>query len=355
MLAESKLASALSAKHIPKLDALRAISALFVMLFHFGLPVPPGFGVLCFFIISGFLITWLLLAEYETRGRVSLRKFYARRSLRIFPAFYVWWIILTAIVVFRHHANYFGYAISAFFYVSDYYVGLHPLPENGYTLTWSLSVEEQFYVLWPLVFCRLMPNRKRLLKVLATIIVCIWIYRPLLRVLGVNQAYVYNTFECRADAILVGCGLAILLRSGFWPRFWELLCRHWSLLAANMLILGLILSIRLPNSWFRDTVGHAIEPLFIAAILVQLLGIEFRPLRVLDAQPLRYLGQISYSTYLYHGLFPVPHAWPVILRLLPAYALASLSFFLVERPFLRLKDRWFQAPNKVQALQYKEV
>ncbi len=341
-----KLSRSLSAKHIPKLDALRAISALLVMLYHFGLPIPPGFGVLCFFVISGFLITWLLLAEHERTGNVSLKDFYARRSLRIFPAFYVEWLILTAIILIRHHLFMTGPALSAFFYVSDYYVGLHPLPETGYGFTWSLAVEEQFYLLWPLLFLWLAPRRKRLLKTLAAIIGCIWVYRVVLWHAGVNQAYLYNVFECRADAILVGCGLAISLRSGYYLAIWRMLCRHWLNLVVTVLALCSVLFVHMKGSMYRDTIGHAIEPLLIAVIIVQLLGIECRALNWLDARPVRFLGQISYSTYLYHGLVPVPHWLPVVFRLIPAYTLASISYFVVERPFLKLKDQWFRPPRE---------
>jgi len=348
-LPKSKLARALSAKHIPKLDALRAISALFVMLFHFGLPVPPGFGVLCFFVISGFLITWLLLGEYEATGHVSLRAFYARRSLRIFPAFYMRWVILTALILVLHHKFLAGPAISSFFYVSDYYVGLHPRPETGYTLTWSLAVEEQFYLLWPLLFLKFMPNRMRLLKVLGIVIGCIWVYRIMLRLAGVDQAYVYNTFECRADAIFVGCGLAIALRSGLFPRLWQRLCGHWLNLVASISVLSLVLMIHGSGSYFRDMAGHAIEPILIAIVLVQLLGIDVRPLDWLDTRPFQFLGMISYSTYLYHGLVPLPGSVPVIFKLVPAYLLATLSYYLVEKPFLRFKEKWFKAPQKSPA------
>ncbi len=316
------------------------------MLYHFGLPIPPGFGVLCFFVISGFLITWLLLAEHERTGNVSLKKFYARRSLRIFPAFYMEWLILTAIILVRHHKFLTGPALSAFFYVSDYYVGLHPVPETGYGFTWSLAVEEQFYLLWPLLFLWQAPKRKRLLKVLTVIIGCIWIYRIVLRLAGVDQAYLYNTFECRADAILVGCALAISLRSGYFPRFWQMLCRHWLNLVATVSVLCFVLFFHLRGSMYRDTIGHAIEPLFIAVVIVQLLGIECRALDWLDARPVRFLGQISYSTYLYHGLVPIPPSLPVVLRLIPAYTLATISYLAVEKPFLKLKDRWFRVPRK---------
>src|SRR5262249_39709282 len=146
-----KLSQSFHAKHIPKLDGLRAISALLVMLYHFGLPIPAGLGVTCFFVISGFLITRLLLDGHERTRRVSLKDFYIRRSFRIFPAFYVYWAGITVWLVYRRHVIW-GQAVSSFFYVCNYYQGLHHYPSTPYSRTWSLGVEEQFYLLWPWVF-----------------------------------------------------------------------------------------------------------------------------------------------------------------------------------------------------------
>jgi peptidoglycan/LPS O-acetylase OafA/YrhL len=84
---------------IPRLNGLRALCAFFVVAYHYGISSVGGFGHLVFFVSSGFLITWLLLVEHTRSGTVSLRSFYARRSWRIFPAFYVYWILVTAILV----------------------------------------------------------------------------------------------------------------------------------------------------------------------------------------------------------------------------------------------------------------
>src|SRR5688572_13741491 len=96
------LRNKLSMRPIPLLAGLRAIAVFLVIFYHFGLPIPGGQGVIIFFVLSGFLITWLFLKEDEKYGRVSLRGFYWRRVLRIFPAFYFYWVIVVAMLLFTN-------------------------------------------------------------------------------------------------------------------------------------------------------------------------------------------------------------------------------------------------------------
>jgi peptidoglycan/LPS O-acetylase OafA/YrhL len=98
----SSLDYAIQGRSLPSLDGLRAIAVFLVVFYHSGLPVNGGVGVLMFFVISGFLITWLLLHEDKRWGNISLRLFYIRRTLRIFPAFYVFWVLVVfTFIVFR--------------------------------------------------------------------------------------------------------------------------------------------------------------------------------------------------------------------------------------------------------------
>ena len=158
-----RIAASANARHIPALDALRAASALLVILYHCGVPyIPASLGVTVFFVISGFLITWILLKEYDQRGTISLRNFYGRRSFRIFPAFYVFWAIMIAATLFRHAHVLWGQALSSFFYVCNYYQGTHGYPSSAFSRTWSLAVEEQFYLLWPLLFRTFARNQEKL-------------------------------------------------------------------------------------------------------------------------------------------------------------------------------------------------
>jgi peptidoglycan/LPS O-acetylase OafA/YrhL len=342
--ASKRLAAALDSRHIPKLDALRFVSALLVMLYHFGYPIPAGFGVVCFFVISGFLITWLLLVERDQTGDTSLKGFYLRRAFRIFPAFYVYWALVIGIRIVRRHGVLWGQAAASFFYVCNYYQGTHGYPESMLSRTWSLGVEEQFYLLWPFLFWKVSGDRRKLLKLLAGIIGGIWILRLGLYFAGVPEAYLYTAFECRADAIFIGCALAIGLRERLLDRVVNALCRRWPRLIPTHILL--VVSLWMHQRYginYRDPVGNIVDPLLFAVLIVQLIGIDWRPLRVLDARPIRYLGLISYSTYLYHGLVPVPEFLPVFLKVAPSYLMAAASYTFVEKPFLRMRDRVVKA------------
>jgi peptidoglycan/LPS O-acetylase OafA/YrhL len=338
--APDRLAAALNSRHIPKLDALRFVSALLVMLYHFDYPIPAGFGVVCFFVMSGFLITWLLLQEREQTGNTSLKGFYLRRAFRIFPAFYAYWTMAVLIRLVRHHPVLWGQALAAFFYVSNYYQGLHAYPESMLSQSWSLGVEEQFYLLWPFLFAKLSGDRPKLLKLLGGIICGIWILRLVLYFVGVPEVYLYTAFECRADAIFVGCAMAIALRERRLDRLVAALCAHWTRLIPTYILL--VASLWMHHRYgfrYRDPVGDIADPLLFAVLIVQLIGVEWRPLRVLDTRPVRYLGLISYSTYLYHGVVPVPAFLPVFLKVVPSYLMAAASYTWVEKPFLRMRDR----------------
>ena len=342
-----RFAAAINGRHIPKLDALRFISALMVMLNHFGYPIPAGFGVICFFVISGFLITWLLLQERQQTGTTSLKTFYLRRAFRIFPAFYVCWTVFVLWQVLHHRSILWGQAVASLFYVCNYYQGLNGYPTTMLSRSWSLGVEEQFYLLWPFLFAKLAGNRPRLLKILILIIGAIWAVRALLYLVGVPEYYLYTAFECRADAIFIGCAMAIALWERRIDRLVSILCAHWMRLIPTVALMvgSLVMQFHFGHN-YRDPIGHVVEPLLFAVLIVQLIGIEWRPLKVLDIRPVRYLGQISYSTYLYHGVLSVPAFLPAFIKVLPSYVLAAASYGCVEKPFLRIRDRVLNALNQ---------
>lgn len=132
----TRLESKLTQSHIPALDGLRALAVFLVIVAHFGFVMVPGaHGVMIFFVLSGFLITWLLLKENERYGAVSLAAFYKRRTLRIFPAFYVYWVLMIALLVGTGRAVPWPHAWSALFYTSNYYSAIHGDPNNGFSHT----------------------------------------------------------------------------------------------------------------------------------------------------------------------------------------------------------------------------
>src|SRR5262249_44960157 len=130
-----------------------------------------------FFTLSGFLITWLLLTETNRFGTISLIGFYQRRFLRIFPAFYCSWFLTVGTLLWMNSKVPWSECLSAFFYTSNYYYPLHPGSTNVMGMTWSLGVEEQFYLLWPLVFVKYGKNLKALTQRLIAVILLVWAYR----------------------------------------------------------------------------------------------------------------------------------------------------------------------------------
>jgi len=331
------------------LDGVRAVVALLVVLYHCGLQrVPGGLGVLVFFVLSGFLITWRLLEEDDASGTVSLKHFYFRRALRIVPPFYVYWILLTGALVLLDKRILWGQAIASLLYVGNYYQAIGGDPNTGYSHTWSLAIEEQFYLLWPLLFRRFRADRQALPRGLAIGVLTIWVYRLVIRFgLGVGQSYVYEAFDTRADHLMIGCLLAVVLRAGWGARFWALVCgQPWRL----GLPVGLLaISTAAQNTWghgYRDGVGFIVDPVLTAIALAQLIALRSTlPARWLDRPFSRFLGRISYSTYLYQqivvepvlrGLGAVPRFAGIAVAVAAVHAVAAVSHYLVERPFLRL-------------------
>jgi peptidoglycan/LPS O-acetylase OafA/YrhL len=360
MLGSELLLSRLGQKHLPALDGVRMIAVFLVIVFHFGIRrVPGAHGVMIFFVLSGFLITWLMLQEQESTGTVSLRGFYRRRTLRIFPAFYAFWLCVIARTLMSGSEGSWAPAWSAFFYVSNYYSALQGHPENAFSHTWSLAIEEQFYLLWPLVFLSCRQNLRLMTKLLITVIAVVGIHRSVLSlVFEVNQSYIYSAFDTRIDQLMIGCLLAVTLRRRMLTSFWNAACSH--AVMPFLTVAAIVASIFFGPTLFpryRHVVGFTLEPLLMAVFLGQAIALSSTLAWTwLDAAPVRYLGRISYSLYLYQQvtLYPVRRilaAYPVSIQLVAAIAVtivvASLSYYVIERPFLQLKHRR-QAPRPLE-------
>lgn len=344
------LQEGLNRSQIPALDGLRAIAAFLVVISHTGFMWLPGnLGVLAFFVLSGFLITWLLLKEDAKHGNVSLKLFYARRSLRIFPAFYVYWALIVGSRLLLERPINWPQAWASFLYVNNYYQAIFGDPNTSLSHTWSLGIEEQFYLFWPLAFVSMRHNSVRMAKALVAAIGIVWVYRIVLQLGGVSQAYLYEALECRADHLAIGCVLAIVLKNGCLANIWKFLCSRAVLgwVSAGVLAASSVLYMRFGTP-YRDTVGFIVEPLAVAIFIAQTIALSTASAswRWLNAAWIRYLGRISYSTYLYQQIVPNYverlHAPPLIelaLVIAIVVGLATASYFLVERPFLRMKGR----------------
>lgn len=347
----SRLSELLGCRHLPALDGLRACAVFVVMAYHFGFSTIPGdLGVTAFFVLSGFLITWLLLKEFDRSNTVSLRDFYMRRLLRIFPAYYVFLAVSLGFDHYRGDPRVHDLVLPGVTYLMNYYNALHGHPPTSIAHAWSLAIEEQFYLLWPALFLVLVRRPARqAVAVLVGLVTLFAAWRSFLFLTGrVTEAYAYNAFDTRADILALGCLLAFaarIERVGVW-------CGRLTASSALPLITAglLILSRTRGSRDYHYSVGFTIDALLVAILIVQILLLHDRRLwRWLDHPVLRYLGAISYPLYLYHiwgfGLARklVP-AGPILARAAAAVVasiiLASLSYYAVERPFMRLKARF---------------
>jgi peptidoglycan/LPS O-acetylase OafA/YrhL len=336
---------ALKQRRLPALDGLRAIAALFVVAYHFGMrAAPAGLGVLIFFVLSGFLITWLLLVEQDRTGTVSLRAFHARRVLRIVPAFWGYWLVFIGSMLIFGKSIHWTQAAASFVFLGNYYQALFGDPNTGLSHAWTLGVEQQFYLLWPPLFVLLGRNRPRMARILLWLIPCFWAYRLLMvLVVGVPQGYVYEAFDMRADHFLAGCLLAIALRSGVGTRLVRAVTARPELGVLTVMLVAVSVAFELEGGvLYRDTVGHIVNPVLTVILLTQALTFYATPLwGWLEWSWVRYLGQISYSIYLYQQLvIPVTKKlfgslpWPLdfLLTCGAIVLAASASYVFIERP-----------------------
>jgi peptidoglycan/LPS O-acetylase OafA/YrhL len=334
-----ELSAALKRPHIATLDGIRALSVLIVILYHGGLEWVPGdLGVSTFFVLSGFLITWLLFKEEDRTGAVSLKSFYVRRFLRIFPAYYVFLAVSIAFDYIRGYRWDPALIYSSLLYVTNYYNASHGHPPTAIAHAWSLAIEEQFYLLWPFLF--LLFRRRKGFLISAIVTVCLW-RSYLYGVRGVSTAYVYNAFDTRFDSLAIGCLLATLLHSGKFPK---LLSRPSNIFAVFLLGL-LVISRSFSSQIYHYTIGFTVDSLLISILIVQAIALQDHALGWLLEHPVsRYIGRISYPMYLYHiwaiGAALRMRIWPIPTAILIAVCLASGSYYVIEKPFLRLKSKW---------------
>jgi peptidoglycan/LPS O-acetylase OafA/YrhL len=332
--------------NIPSLDGLRAISIAAVLLGHLagtrGAPHAltavirnpyvdfAHLGVRVFFVISGFLITGLLRQEHRRTGTISLSRFYLRRTLRIFPAYYVLLSVLGVLTL----AGVIVVPSSDFLHALTYTVNYAPNRVWWIGHLWSLAVEEQFYLLWPTAV--VLVGITRSWRV-ALVVMCV---APLLRVAEAAlwpawQPMVGTTFETTADALAVGCLLA-LARDDLMKRssYARAVSSRW--IAPALLLLGLAISLRYrPGLLFGDTIVNVAIALIIDRCVRRPEGLAGR---VLNTRPLIFVGALSYSLYLWQQLFlnrasnAAANAFPV--NILLAVGCALGSYYLVEQPVL---------------------
>jgi peptidoglycan/LPS O-acetylase OafA/YrhL len=340
---------------IPGLDGLRAIAVIAVVWHHAhpgfsGVPLSRhGFlGVDVFFVLSGFLITTLLIQEKKLTGHISLTSFYVRRSLRIFPLYYA---VLAAMAIFFSASKKSANA-SAFFNELPWhvtYLSNWISSKSMMALTWSLSTEEQFYLVWPPVFAWLGIR-------------ALWLIFPFLAVnQGINFGYFdpllnkigipfesLSLLQITFTPILMGVLLAIALQGGGVERFKQKIS-SW------MLPVAAIAAIIFANidgdirGWPR-LLFHLSTVLVIALIVMRP---KSRVVAALERRPFTHIGMVSYGIYLFHMiiLYCVHRVaggemlnYPVVIftfALASCVVVATISYRLFELPLMRLKGRLF--------------
>jgi peptidoglycan/LPS O-acetylase OafA/YrhL len=343
---------------IPGLDGLRGVSIVLVVLCHyyasFGLPRSAltaalagraSFGVTIFFLISGFLISSLLLEEEARFGGISLKYFYLRRSFRILPAAFVYLFIVALLSVagILHAQAAEILAALGFF---------RNLVDGNYSTGhyWSLSIEEQFYVLWPAMLVLIKSPRLRI-QIVASLIA----WAPLWRQWNYHIAHGAQNvnslrFDLRYDALLKGCLLALLRQSPATGRILDVpWLRHWLTPSASGIVLVGIVGFDLvpPHC-------HAVIPTLSFALVAVWINFAVAggagPInQVLESRVLVWIGSISYSLYLWQQLFATASELPELFLRFPqnfvlSLAAATLSYRFVEQPWLRLRNR-FKRPT----------
>jgi peptidoglycan/LPS O-acetylase OafA/YrhL len=334
-------------RYIPTLDGWRAIAISLVLLSHSSETVGTGgtaehlgfLGVAVFFGISGYLICTKLLMERQRTQDISLAKFYWRRAFRILPAAVCYLLTIGLLGIWSLAEAKGRDVASGLFLFANY------LPNKHWDVNhfWSLSMEEHFYLIWPVSLALLGNRRARNSALAGMAMVCIWR-------IWVSGHFVLSGIptlqrtDMRLDAFLAPCVYAILLRT----QDWKNIATRWLsplvciLLLSSLALLRLIPEVGAVGGSLRQTIQACVLPLVIISTVLRPTTLFAR---FLELPPIRWIGRISYSIYLWQMPFFSGHGWlSVHTRFLPLkitviFAVAALSYYVIERPMIRLARR----------------
>lgn len=350
-------------RYMPGLDGVRAIAVLGVFAYHLGIgAIPGGFlGVSVFFTLSGYLITDLILSR-QAANEFTLRSFWVARGRRLLPAMFILILGVAAWVTVigpRQSGDFRAAALASALYVNNWWQVAHDVSyfaqfdqPGALNHLWSLAVEEQFYIVWPLVLLGLARivrerstsvNRPRLAAAIAAIaaastIAMLVMYQP-----GGDPTRVYYGTDTRASELLVGAALAAIwpsarLRAGIRPGARNVL--DAAALGALVLIAVLFVTVN-DSSSFPYRGGFVLLSLAVAALVAALAHPASRLAAIVGCRPMRWIGARSYGIYLWH--FPVIalsnppgetalHPVRTPLQVLVSFCLAAVSWQLLEEP-----------------------
>ncbi|HEX6732348.1 MAG TPA: acyltransferase [Pyrinomonadaceae bacterium] len=349
-------------KYVPALDGLRGLAILLVITHHQLIPLSlsGGFlGVDLFFVLSGFLITTLLVTEFDASETISLKNFYLRRVLRLGPAL-VLYLIASLVVTYQLHPSDFmrelrlvGLALA---YSTNWRLALGwDMSLDPTAIIWSLSIEEQFYLVWPvllLVCLSLRFKRKHLIVGLIVVIATICLHRRQMWAEGTELNRLYYGTDTRADAPLMGCLLALIPQRAFTFATQRFL--KFASVAASGILIYLVTTVHFTDTFLYRGGYTGVALLSGIITLTAALQSSTWFVRILEWPPLRFFGRISYGLYLWHWLLlqttsfyslvgPTLDPWA---RCLSAILISALSFYLIEIRFNRLKTRFTFTPGR---------
>lgn len=327
---------------VAQLDGIRALAIFLVVLSHLFRTTAGGFvGVDIFFVLSGYLITDHLRKEWSASGTIQLAHFYARRALRLCPALAVVLLFCIGVLaVSEHPRDHTEDVVAAAFYVMNWY--RVAAQQDGWALghTWSLAVEEQFYLLWPLIFVLAARFGKTGLIIAASLLLLIsTAFGIACGTAKLGFFRIYQDFDTRSLQLFVGCLMGLINIPAFVARqavrLWFVPIIFFSAFTAlavpgqntDWLAFGGYLLIAIVAGW-----------LILAAPGAGLLG------TFLKLEPVVFLGRISYGLYLWHGPFIYflgQHSMAKVAAVFASIAVAALSFEFLERPILRYSHRRF--------------
>lgn len=359
-----------SFRYIPGFDGLRALAVLAVIAYHLNLPYSAGgfLGVTVFFVLSGFLITSLLMWEWEQTQKINLKPFWIRRAKRLLPAMFLLLISLNVVVPLLKPALLTSLrqdTIAAIFYYSNWHYIFQDLSyfesfENPSLLThfWSLAIEEQFYIFWAvaiLFLLKIVNNRKGIFLLvmgvaLLSVIQMLLLYDP-----NLDPSRVYYGTDTRIFSLLIGASFALLV-----PRRPFSTMSKWALELLGIAGISVfLLMIVYTNQYDRFIYeGGMVLLSFTTAFLVLALAWRSAIIAnwILEWKPLKWIGVRSYGIYLWH--YPVIlfmnsnvntggiHYGKVILELTLTFLLAAISYSVVEKP-IRQGNFRFRVKNSL--------
>jgi peptidoglycan/LPS O-acetylase OafA/YrhL len=341
--------------HVGALDGMRAVAALAVVAFHARI---AGFGngdigVDIFFVLSGFLITSILLARTGSGRAIDFRDFYRRRALRLLPAYFAVVIVCVLLQLTGSYGGTFKGAVLSTFYVANLAIGATGMGLGTLSHTWSLSVEEQFYLVWPALLAFLLARRgndaRKLLVTVAAFVLAAWLMVVGLAIAGAPARVASNATPTRAVELLIGALLAIFIAtpslSGALER-----CRPLSRVSlagvlAGVLLIGLIAVPGLSDD-VSSIVGWPLISVLTCTVIYACLRGATPLVAPLGSRFMTAVGKRSYGLYLWH--FPVfvvidtrwgIDSWPARLAgIAVSFVVVTLSYRYIERPFLERKD-----------------